>query len=53
MKLTDIWWIRQSILEALKERAGIEGESLPQDFEKQNTFDEAKTEDTNEDTKGI
>ena len=35
-----VWWIRQSILEALKERAGIEGESLPQDFEKQNTFDE-------------
>ena len=35
-----VWWIRQSILEALKERVGIEGESLPQDFEKQNTFDE-------------
>lgn len=31
-----VWWIRQSILEALKERAGIEGDSLPEDFEKQN-----------------
>lgn len=30
-----VWWIKQSILEALKERAGIEGEGLPQDFEKQ------------------
>lgn len=30
-----VWWIKQSILEALKERAGIEGESLPEDFEKQ------------------
>lgn len=34
-----VWWIRQSILEALKERAGIEGESLPEDFEKQNSMD--------------
>jgi RNA polymerase primary sigma factor len=34
-----VWWIRQSILEALKERAGIEGESLPEDFEKQNLMD--------------
>lgn len=31
-----VWWIRQAILEALKERAGIEGDSLPEDFEKQN-----------------
>ena len=31
-----VWWIRQSILEALKERARIEGDSLPEDFEKQN-----------------
>ena len=35
-----VWWIRQSILEALKERAGIEGDSLPQDFEKQNQYDD-------------
>ena len=34
-----VWWIRQSILEALKERAGIEGDSLPEDFEKQNSSD--------------
>lgn len=34
-----VWWIRQSILEALKERAGIEGDSLPEDFEKQNNSD--------------
>ena len=31
-----VWWIRQSILEALKERTGIEGDALPEDFEKQN-----------------
>lgn len=35
-----VWWIKQSILEALKERAGIEGESLPQDFEKQNILED-------------
>ena len=35
-----VWWIRQSILEALKERAGIEGDSLPQDFEKQNQYED-------------
>ena len=41
-----VWWIRQSILEALKERAGIEGDSLPQDFEKQNQYeDEEQTID--------
>lgn len=41
-----VWWIRQSILEALKERAGIEGDSLPQDFEKQNQYeDEEQTVD--------
>jgi RNA polymerase primary sigma factor len=34
-----VWWIKQSILEALKERTGIEGESLPQDCEKQNSLD--------------
>lgn len=42
-----VWWIRQSILEALKERAGIEGDSLPQDFEKQNQYeDEEQTNET-------
>ena len=42
-----VWWIRQSILEALKERAGIEGDSLPQDFEKQNQYeDEEQNNDT-------
>ena len=42
-----VWWIRQSILEALKERAGIEGDSLPQDFEKQNQYeDEEQAGDT-------
>ena len=42
-----VWWIRQSILEALKERAGIEGDSLPQDFEKQNQYeDEEQNSDT-------
>ena len=35
-----VWWIKQSILEALKERVGVEGESLPQDFEKQNNYDD-------------
>lgn len=30
-----VWWIRQAILEALKERNGIEGDELPCDFEKQ------------------
>ena len=42
-----VWWIRQSILEALKERAGIEGDSLHQDFEKQNQYeDEEQNSDT-------
>ena len=42
-----VWWIRQSILEALKERAGIEGDSLPQDFEKQNQYeDDEQNSDT-------
>lgn len=30
-----VWWIRQTILEALKERNGIKGDELPNDFEKQ------------------
>lgn len=34
-----VWWIKQSILEALKERAGIDGDALPEDFEKQNGSD--------------
>jgi RNA polymerase primary sigma factor len=42
-----VWWIRQSILEALKERAGIEGESLPEDFEKQNGTDSDEFEANN------
>lgn len=29
-----VWWIRQSILEALKERNSIKSDDLPQDFEK-------------------
>lgn len=39
-----VWWIRQSILEALKERAGIEGDGLPQDFEKQKPYDDDEQE---------
>ena len=35
-----VWWIRQAILEALKERNGIEGDELPSDFEKQNFDDD-------------
>jgi RNA polymerase primary sigma factor len=35
-----VWWIKQSILEALKERVGIEGDPLPQDCEKQCSDDE-------------
>ena len=35
-----VWWIKQAILEALKERTGIEGESLPQDYEKQNSLND-------------
>lgn len=30
-----VWWIRQAILEALKERNGLNSEELPSDFEKQ------------------
>ena len=30
-----VWWINQSILEALKKRNSIESEELPQDYEKQ------------------
>jgi RNA polymerase primary sigma factor len=42
-----VWWIKQSILEALKERAGIEGETLPEDFEKQNGTDSDEFEPNN------
>ena len=35
-----VWWIRQAILEALKERNGINGDELPMDFEKQHTDDD-------------
>ena len=35
-----VWWIRQSILEALKDRNGIEGDELPTDNEKQYEDDE-------------
>lgn len=30
-----VWWIKQSILEALKERNGIPSDELPKDYEKQ------------------
>ena len=30
-----VWWIRQSILEAIKERNNIKGDDLPFDYEKQ------------------
>lgn len=30
-----VWWIKQAILEALRERNGINGDDLPTDFEKQ------------------
>ena len=35
-----VWWIRQAILEALKERNGLEAEELPAEFEKQHTDDD-------------
>ena len=34
-----VWWIKQSIIEAIKERAGIEGDPLPESNESQNDFD--------------
>lgn len=30
-----VWWIKQCILDALEKRPGIEGDSLPEEFEKQ------------------
>lgn len=38
-----VWWIRQTILEALRDRIGIQGEELPKDFEKQYDDDEVIT----------
>lgn len=35
-----VWWIKQAILEALKERNCIDGDDLPMDFEKQKEGDE-------------
>ena len=35
-----VWWIRQSILEALKERNNLNGDELPLDYEKQNYSDD-------------
>ena len=34
-----VWWIRQAILDALENRNGIEGDSLPEEFEKQMPVD--------------
>jgi RNA polymerase primary sigma factor len=45
-----VWWIKQSILEALKERAGIEGEELPQDFERQYNDDDLPTYEAENET---
>lgn len=35
-----VWWIKQAILEALKERNGIEGDELPTDIDKQYDIEE-------------
>jgi len=35
-----VWWIKQSILEALKERNNLDSDELPMDFEKQHSDDE-------------
>ena len=35
-----VWWIKQAILEALKNRNGLDSEELPSDFEKQQCDDE-------------
>lgn len=34
-----IWWIKQTILEALKDRGALKGEELPNDFEYQGSFE--------------
>lgn len=41
-----VWWIRQTILEALKERNYLEGEELPQDYEKQYAEDDETENET-------
>lgn len=63
-----VWWIRQSILEAIKERNGIDGDELPTDNEKtseenddivitnnysQNFIDNKNTQVLNEEIKNI
>ena len=35
-----VWWIKQAILEALKERNHLDGDELPNDFEKQHMEDD-------------
>ena len=35
-----VWWIKQSILDALEKRNGIEGDSLPEEYEKQSADSE-------------
>lgn len=35
-----VWWIKQAILEAIKERNGIEGDELPTDIDKQYDIEE-------------
>lgn len=37
-----VWWIRQTILEALKERNLLQGDELPKDYEKQVDSDNEK-----------
>lgn len=34
-----VWWIRQTIIEALKKRNGLEAEELPVDYKEQNLYD--------------
>lgn len=40
-----VWWIRQSILEALRERNGIEGEELPNEFEFNTSYNDEISKD--------
>ena len=48
-----VWWIKQSILEALRDRVGIEGEQLPQDYEKQYSDDDIIIHDDSHNTQFI
>lgn len=41
-----VWWIKQAILEALKERSNIKGEDLPNDFEHQIENDDESIQNT-------